>query len=145
MAPSRNEDADPLDGWPTGRLLSTAARAVENRWHAGLDRLGLTHAGLIALHLLDRGPLAQADLARAARVEAQTMSRTLDRLERTGHVRRAPHPTDRRRVLVARTPEGDRVLASAQRIEHDLFPAAADSEVLREALLRIIRADAPTE
>lgn len=138
-----SENSDPLAGWPTGRLLATAARATENRWHAALDGLGLTHAGLVALHLLDDGPLAQADLARAARVEAQTMSRTLERLERAGHVRREPHPTDRRRILVARTPHGDATLARAQVVERDLFPSAADTDAFREALLEIIRADTP--
>ncbi len=136
------DETDPLAAWPTGRLLATAARATENRWHAALDGLGLTHAGLVALHLLDEGPLAQADLARAARVEAQTMSRTLERLERAGHVRRAPHPTDRRRILVERTPAGDAALARAQGVERELFPAAADTESFRRALLAIIRAEA---
>lgn len=140
---SPDPDADPLAAWPTGRLLATAARATENRWHAALEQLGLTHAGLVAMHLLDGGPLAQAELARAARVEAQTMSRTLERLVRTGLVRRDPHPTDRRRILVARTPAGDRALEQAQRIERELFPAAADTATLRAALLAIIRADAP--
>jgi MarR family transcriptional regulator, organic hydroperoxide resistance regulator len=135
--------AESLDAWPTGRLLATAARATENRWHAVLDGLGLTHAGLVAMHLLDDGPRAQAELARAARVEAQTMSRTLERLERAGHVRRIPDATDRRRILVSRTEAGDAVLTRAQRIEQELFPAAADSPAFRAALLAIIRDDAP--
>jgi MarR family transcriptional regulator, organic hydroperoxide resistance regulator len=134
-------EPDPLAGWPTGRLLATAARAVENRWHAALAELGLTHAGLVALHLVEAAPRAQPDLARAARVEAQTMSRTVDRLERSGLVRRERHPTDRRRLLVARTPEGDAVLARAERVERELFPAAADSAAFRGALLAVIRAD----
>jgi MarR family transcriptional regulator, organic hydroperoxide resistance regulator len=141
----QSAERDPLAAWPTGRLLATAARATENRWHDALDGLGLTHAGLVALHLLDDGPLAQADLARAARVEAQTMSRTLERLERAGHIRREPHPTDRRRILVARTPEGDAALARAQVVERDLFPSAADTDAFRRALLEIIRADTPGE
>ncbi|MGN6324521.1 MarR family winged helix-turn-helix transcriptional regulator [Pseudolysinimonas sp.] len=140
MAQPADLGDDPLAAWPTGRLLATAARATENRWHAALDGLGLTHAGLVALHLLDGGPLAQADLARAARVEAQTMSRTLERLERAGYVSREPHPTDRRRILVARTPEGDAALARAQVVERDLFPSAADTAAFRGALLEIIRA-----
>jgi DNA-binding MarR family transcriptional regulator len=140
MAETSESTADPLAAWPTGRLLATAARATENRWHAALDGLGLTHAGLVALHLLDGGPLAQADLARAARVEAQTMSRTLERLARAGHVRREPHPTDRRRILVARTADGDAALARAQVVERDVFPSAADTDSFRGALLEIIRA-----
>jgi DNA-binding MarR family transcriptional regulator len=73
------------------------------------------------------------------------MSRTLARLERAGHVRREPHPTDRRRILVGRTPAGDAALARAQVVERDLFPSAADSAAFRAALLAIIRADAPGE
>jgi MarR family transcriptional regulator, organic hydroperoxide resistance regulator len=142
---ARGDGAESLDAWPTGRLLATAARATENRWYAELDRLGITHAGLVAMHLLDAGPQAQAALARAARVEAQTMSRTLERLERAGHVRRVPDVADRRRLLVSRTPAGDEVLARAQRVERELFPAVADSPAFRAALLAIIRADTPAE
>lgn len=146
MARSRSagqESPDPLAAWPTGRLLATAARAVENRWNASLDALGLTHAGLVALHLLDEGPLAQADLARAARVEAQTISRTLERLERIGLVRRERDAGDRRRITVSRTVEGDRVLVRAQRVEQELFPGEIDSPAFRAALLSIIRDDPP--
>ena len=66
-----------------------------------------------------------------------------ERLDRTGLVRRDPHPTDRRRILVARTPEGDRALDAAQRVERELFPEVADGEGFRAALLAIIRAEAP--
>ena len=70
---------DAPDDWPTGRLLSTAARVVEHAWSARLEQLGLTHAGLVALHLLQEGPRSQTDLARAGRVQLQTMARTVDR------------------------------------------------------------------
>jgi chorismate mutase len=43
---------DAIDDWPTGRLLSVAARLIEQRWRERLDEVGLTHAGLIVLHLL---------------------------------------------------------------------------------------------
>ncbi|WP_414171252.1 MarR family winged helix-turn-helix transcriptional regulator [Clavibacter tessellarius] len=78
---------DELASWPTGRLLSTAARAVEHAWAEALTTLGVTHAGLIALHLLRDGPLSQIQLARSAHVETQTMSRTLERLERRASCR----------------------------------------------------------
>ena len=67
-----------MSDWPTGRLLSTAARLVEHAWVEVLDELGLTHAGLIVLHVLGEGPFSQRELARRARVETQTMSRTLE-------------------------------------------------------------------
>jgi len=134
------DGSDGMERWPTGRLLSTAARLVEHAWSEGLERLHLTHAGLIVLHLLDAGPLSQTDLARAARVEVQTMSRTLDRLEREGYVRREKHPQDGRRHVVSRTDAGRAAWVSARTLEVDLFPEIANDPQLRSALLQIIRA-----
>ena len=134
--------AEPLDSmsdWPTGRLLSTAARLVEHAWIDALERLGLSHAGLIVLHLLEQGPLSQAELARAARVQTQTMSRTLERLEREGFVARVRDDRDQRRLSVTRTDAGTSAWQSARTLEADVFPALNDGSALREALLGIIR------
>jgi DNA-binding MarR family transcriptional regulator len=135
-----SELVDPMAGWPIGRLLSTAARLVEHAWVEALEQRGLTHAGLITLHLLDGGPLDQAELARRARVEAQTMSRTIDRLERSGLVQRSPDPADRRRHMVQRTGEGDAALEATRALEADVFPAVGNPELVRYSLLEIIHA-----
>jgi len=131
---------EPMDAWPTGRLLSMASRLVEHAWVEALEKEGLTHAGLIVLDLLDGGPLSQTELATQARVEVQTMSRTLERLEREGFVAREKHPADGRRHVVTRTPTGRRVWERAKTLEADLFPSIADSAGMRAALLEIIRA-----
>ncbi len=125
--------------WPTGRLLSTAARLVEHAWAEALEKQGLTHAGLIALHLLDAGPLSQTELAARARVENQTMSRTVERLQREGFVRRAPDPADRRRQVVTRTDAGRDVWVRTRSLEAELFPQLGDPQRLRDTLLEIIR------
>ncbi|MDI9915608.1 MarR family transcriptional regulator [Rhodococcus sp. IEGM 1379] len=127
------------ENWPTARLLSTAARAVERRWADALTELGLTHAGLIVLHLIELGVSTQAELARNAHVEAQTMSRTVDRLERAGHITRSPDTVDRRRHVVHVTPEGHALWQRARGLEAAVFPAVADPEALRTALLQIIK------
>ncbi len=132
-------DANGMRDWPTGRLLSTAARLVEHAWVDALERLGLTHAGLIVLHVLDAGPLSQTELAKSARVEVQTMSRTLERLEREGYVVRQKHPDDGRRHVVTRTDAGEAAFRSARTLESDLFPSIADNAGMRAALLEIIR------
>ena len=131
---------EPMDVWPTGRLLSMASRLVEHAWVEALEKEGLTHAGLIVLDLLDGGPLSQTELATQARVEVQTMSRSLERLEREGFVAREKHPTDGRRHVVTRTPAGRRVWERAKTLEADLFPSIADNAGMRAALLEIIRA-----
>lgn len=129
-----------MASWPTGRLLSTAARLVEHAWIDALEKLGLTHAGLIVLHLLDAGSLSQTELAKRARVEVQTMSRTLERLEREGYVAREKHPQDGRRHVVTRTAVGREVWISSRTLEADLFPSISDNPGMRAALLEIIQA-----
>lgn len=133
-------DAPDMQDWPTGRLLSMAARLVEHGWHDTLQGIGITHAGLVVLDLLADGPLSQADIARRARVEVQTMSRTVDRLEREGHVERTPDPSDRRSRLVARTAAGEAAWAQARSLETTAIPAVDAPDELRAQLLQIVRA-----
>ncbi|UFS58999.1 MarR family winged helix-turn-helix transcriptional regulator [Subtercola endophyticus] len=139
---SQQPPAEDISTWPTGRLLSTAARLVEHAWIAELERRGLTHAGLIVLHILTTGPRSQTDLARLARVENQTMSRTLDRLQRQNFVERMPDPSDRRRHVVSITRSGDEAWASTRTLERDLMPDVGDASAFRTALLDIISSSA---
>ncbi|MFC6091311.1 MarR family winged helix-turn-helix transcriptional regulator [Saccharothrix lopnurensis] len=132
-----------VDSWPTGRLLSVAARVVESRFDEVLNGLGLTHAGLIALHHLADGPLFQRELAALCRVTDQTMSRTIERLDRSGHVTRAADARDRRRTLVEVTPTGRDVLAAARREEREseaLLGAVEDYDHFRRQLITLIAA-----
>ena len=129
---------DAPDGWPLGRLLSAAARAVERDWDERLRAIGLPHAALIAIDILIRtGPTGADTLARTARVQPQTMSRTLERLERDGLVERSPHPDDRRRRVVTVTEAGRRAWETAKHIEREVLPEDDD---LRRALLAVLRA-----
>ncbi|MGC0364186.1 DNA-binding MarR family transcriptional regulator [Rhodococcus sp. 27YEA15] len=134
--------SDGLDGWPTGRLLSTAARLVEHSWEKVLRSQDMTHAGLIVLHSIVDGPASQRDIAKNARVTDQTMSRTVDKLERAGFVTRDTDPRDERRRVVAITSQGrqtyERLLALE---EHDaaLTDGIGDVDALREQLLRLVR------
>ena len=130
--------ADAIADWPTGRLLSTAARMVEHAWVAELERRGLTHAGLIVLHILTEGPRSQTDLARLARVENQTISRTLERLERQKFVVRVPDTRDRRRQIVSITPAGHEAWSEVGTVERELMPDTGDPAAFRTALLAII-------
>ncbi|MFZ7087160.1 MarR family winged helix-turn-helix transcriptional regulator [Curtobacterium sp. RRHDQ10] len=126
---------DPSD-WPTGRLLSTAARIVERRWDERLRELGLSHAAVVVLHhLATDGPTNPDTLARRVRVQPQTMSRTLDRMERDGTVERRPDDRDRRRRIVTITDAGRAAWASAHHLERSVMP---EDERLRATLLEII-------
>jgi DNA-binding MarR family transcriptional regulator len=106
--------APDLDDWSLGRLLSTAARLVEHDWNDWLATHDLTHAGLLALHALQGGPLTQRQLAAANRVEEQTMSRVVSRLERAAYVSRDRDPADRRRLMITPTARGSEIFSRVQ-------------------------------
>ncbi|AHH98434.1 MarR family winged helix-turn-helix transcriptional regulator [Kutzneria albida] len=136
-------EPNPLATWPTGRLLSVAARLTERSWEQVLAGMGLTHAGLIALHVLTEGPLTQRGLARRCRVTDQTISRTVDRLVTAGHAERTVDEVDRRKVLVSITAAGAAVHARATRAEREdpvLLGAVEDYEGLRRQLVQLIAA-----
>jgi DNA-binding MarR family transcriptional regulator len=126
--------------WPTNRLLSTAARLVEHAWNERLATLGVTHAGVMALDVLrTAGSMTQAQLAHKVRVQAQTMGKTLHRLELHGHVTRSKNVRDRRSHLVSITPEGRRVLEAATQLEDELVgDGLLTDEALRRTLADII-------
>lgn len=141
-----------IASWPTGRLLSAAARRVEREWNAHLSAWDLNHASLPVIVLLARADHSQRELAAATGVTEQTMSRILERMERTGYVTRVAHPDDRRRHVIALTQAGRAVLADAA----DPTPAEAMTTrglapeqvtQLREllALMVAARDETPTE
>ncbi|WP_156760213.1 MarR family winged helix-turn-helix transcriptional regulator [Microbacterium karelineae] len=77
------------------------------------------------------GPSTQRELAEACGVSPRNITGLLDALERSGHVRRVPHPSDRRAVLVRLTDDAVAMMSRMQ-IEH------AD---LDEALLSAVAPD----
>src|SRR5690606_5074511 len=93
----------PPETWPTGRLLSAAARRVERAWDTYLAQWGLTHASVPVLVVLARGSLSQREIAAHMHVTEQTIGRVLRGLQASGHISRAPHAEDRRRHVVSLT------------------------------------------
>jgi MarR family transcriptional regulator, organic hydroperoxide resistance regulator len=126
--------------WPTGRLLSTAARLVEHAWNEKLDGLSLTHAGVIALEVLvATGPMTQSALAQIVRVQAQTIGQTLTRLESGGYVHRQRSQSDRRSQMVSITDAGNAAVKEARGLERSVLESAAvDTDKLRKELQTIV-------
>ncbi|ASW53327.1 MarR family winged helix-turn-helix transcriptional regulator [Plantactinospora sp. KBS50] len=76
----------------------------------------LTMTQLSALTSVElAGALTPRELADAERVQPPTMTRTVAKLEERGLVRRSPHPTDGRQVLLSTTDAGREVLAMFER------------------------------
>jgi len=60
------------------------------------------------------GPSTQQTLATLCEVTPRNITGLVDALERSGHVRRTPHPTDRRAVLVELTDAAKTTMARMQ-------------------------------
>ncbi len=54
-------------------------------------------------HLLQSGPMTPSDLAAELHLTTAAVTSVIDRLVQAGHVRRQPHPSDRRRIVIEPT------------------------------------------
>lgn len=101
---------------PDTEEIVDALRAVliagERYRSAVAERFGIGAVESVVLSLLVQAgqPLTPHQLSARMLVSSGTLSAILDRLERSGHVRRTPHPTDRRSRLIVLTAEGRRLL-----------------------------------
>lgn len=76
------------------------------------DSMGMGETDLLALRYLLRGQAAgeqvgPKDLSRFLGITTASTTSLIDRLVRSGHVRREPHPTDRRSLVIVPTAATD--------------------------------------
>lgn len=108
-----NPDVDGLQSW---LIWAAATSDMLGAFEANLaDHCGLSQTQFFVLILLRRNPqgLSVGALAEGVAVTSQTMTRTLDRMEKNGWCRRNPHPEDRRAWLITMTPAGQDTLGQA--------------------------------
>lgn len=84
------------------------------------------------------GTMTPRELADVERVQPPTMTKIVAKLEERGLVRRTPHPTDGRQVILAATEGGQAVLDQFERARDEWLAhrLAALDEDQRETLLR---------
>lgn len=92
-------------GGPISHAIFRVARLHRMLAGALLRETGLyPNQELVMMQLWDLGAQRQSELIRLLDSDASTMTRTIQRLERAGFVRRRPDPTDGRATLVEPTP-----------------------------------------
>ena len=101
---SRNRDSVAALAFELRETLSRGARVIRVETGPPLSQLSVLG------HLMRRGALSTNDLAAAEKVRPQSMTITVRALEEAGLVKRRPHPTDGRAVLIEMTREGDKIL-----------------------------------
>ncbi len=126
-------------------LMRQITTAVASEVSALLGPDGLTHAQWVPLLKLHTGEASTpAELARVCYLDAGSMTRTLDRLEAKGFVRRARSEDDRRVVLLELTPQGrdtaariPELLCEVQNAHLSGF-SRAEVDTLKELLQRLL-------
>ena len=130
-------------GLATGLRISVtrlARRLRVERQAEGLASLSDTQ--LAALAVLDRhGAMTPGELAEHEKVQPPSMTRVIAVLEERRLVMRAPHPTDRRQVVLTVTGEGRELVSQARR-RRDAWLAKRLKELSPEERA-ILRAAAP--
>lgn len=82
---------------------------------------GLTTARVHLLWTLQHaGPSTQRELARLCEVTPRNITGLVDALEASGHVRRTPHPSDRRAVIVELTASAAATMKQMEKDHSDL-------------------------
>lgn len=118
--------------------LSEAGREQSNAtvmFHSAVaGLLGLSATDEKILDLLEReGPLTAGRLVERTRLAPSSITAAVDRLERNGFVRRAPHAQDRRRVTVElrneRLNEARQLFADLARRLEELYAGYSDDEL----------------
>ncbi|MBL8616650.1 MAG: MarR family transcriptional regulator [Deltaproteobacteria bacterium] len=123
--------------------LYAASNLVTRAYRPLLEPLGLTYPQYIALLALwEGGALSVRALGERLLLDSGTLSPLLSRLEQRGLVSRAPHPGDRRQVVVRPTAAGWALRAQAAGVPQALLcrvfggrPPESDDE--RAALLAL--------
>lgn len=134
-------DADPSATEVVINALTVGTLLAE-RMDGVLRPFGLTVGSFTLLTIVagDDEPVTPTDIARRSptKVKTATVTGLLDTCERKGLVRRTPHPSDKRRVLVHLTPAGRSLLgdATAAVVEAEKRWVGPLTETRRTAMLR---------
>ncbi len=121
MTPPATSDLETLPG--LGELAVELRVAVMRtsrvlRTQAGSDVVTPGQTTVLGL-LAKRGPQTMRQLADAERVQAPSMTRTVNALSAQNLVERKESPTDGRQVVVSLTPEGAAVLEESRRLRSE--------------------------
>ena len=138
---------DPLDA--PGAVLQ-ALREYRNvevaRRRSTRDSLGMGETDLLALRHLLRAQaagerLGPKDLSRVLGITTASTTSLLDRLVGSGHVRREPHPTDRRSLVIVPTAASDSEVRATLGDMHRRMKAVAGELSAAEAgvVVRFLR------
>jgi DNA-binding MarR family transcriptional regulator len=134
---------DQVQAHPLSRALRDLLRASDEVDPSLAKRLDLNPSDYTAMNHLMSGPpaLGPVELGTLLGISSSSATGLVDRLESAGHVRRQPHPSDRRRLVVAPTESAIRNVIEVLRPMLDALDALGGefSEPEQRAIERYLR------
>jgi DNA-binding MarR family transcriptional regulator len=109
--------------------LSAIVLRIARRVHEPNEVPMTTTQRLALIEVALAGPLRLRNLARRMETTPATATRAVDALEELGFVRRTREPVDRRGVLVAATPRGQRWVSRRRVLLREALDALPDTAV----------------
>lgn len=139
---------DPADVAQIGLVMGALGRlreAEQDLSNASLKYMKLNDTDMRALHFLivagNRGEIATPGaISSHLKISSASTTKLLDRLERAGHVTRKAHPSDRRALAIAITPETHEVAMNtvgAQQAKR-FYAAARLTPTERDVVIRFL-------
>lgn len=121
------QPADQADPEALGDLLRRYAHAVHRVNLAMARALAMPPTDVWALeHLLSTGALGPVELGNRLSIRSASATALVDRLEQAGHVQRRRHDTDRRRIVIEPTADGEAAAYATFAPLGDALDAAAE-------------------
>ncbi len=144
MQPSAEQKAESI-ALETLKLFRIIVKSANRHFHAIEKAVGIGGAALWALaEIAEHSQMTVSGLALAMSIHQSTASNLIDKLEKTGYLRRYKNAQDRRVVYLALTEAGHTVLARAPMPHKGILPDAlmrTDAEslhALNHYLLKLI-------
>jgi MarR family transcriptional regulator, transcriptional regulator for hemolysin len=137
--PEEHEQVDPVG---LGRLLNLVSSSIQTVGERALAPAGITLSQWKVLGTLWQDePLRVTDLAARMRLDQAATSRLVARLERQGHLERAPHPEDGRSTQLALSESGRQAARQCAALLAPVLPRVMEGleEEQLAALLRALR------
>jgi DNA-binding MarR family transcriptional regulator len=111
------------------RKLRVAENGMRSR---SQQAMGMGENDIAAVRHVIRGRqsgvfVSPKDLAESLHISSASTTTLIDRLEKSGHIERQPHPTDRRALILVPTPSADRDVRAALSVSHERMLAVAES------------------
>ncbi|QEL27209.1 MarR family transcriptional regulator (plasmid) [Bosea sp. F3-2] len=120
--------------------IYSAEIAIQRAYKPLLDGLGLTYPQYLVLNVLWREDAQTVGgIAHQLALESSTLTPLLKRMEAAGLLRRTRNPENERQVIIALTPDGDRLRFRAGCLNDNLLLASGQTPEHLAELNRLVR------